>query len=120
MILGEKTSKRQDEIAQQVTDFIVDFIDKARERAVDPLIHLARVIVYGILATLIGITAVVTFAIVFVRFIQTYLGNIPGVTDKVWLAHLVVGIVFFLAGLIIWTKRHPRLEELTVSKQHQQ
>jgi len=50
---------------------------------------------------LLGVVALVVVTIALVRLVDVYL---PG---EVWSAHLLIGVIFTLAGLLVWRKRYP-------------
>jgi len=84
--------------AEQTTDTIVRLIGGVREKTSGPLLKIARAVVYGLLAAICGIGALVLVAIIAVRV----LNYLPG---DVWVAHLIVGLLFSLAGLLAWRRR---------------
>lgn len=96
--------------ATDVTETIERAIDQVRDKAVVPLQTIARAIVYGLLASIVGIAALVIFSILFVRFLYIYLGNIPGAPDGVWLADLVAGAIFVIAGLFLMNKSRSHVQ----------
>jgi hypothetical protein len=85
----------------QAADTVVRVVDSVRGKTTGPAITVARAIVYGLLAAILGTAALVLLVIGAVRAIDSY---VPG---EVWAAHLIVGAVFTLAGLFLWTKRQP-------------
>ncbi len=106
-------SKRSRDASQpdwvdQATDLIVGAVDKARATAVVPITTIARAVVYGLLAAIVGATGLVIFSILFVRLLDIYLDNIPGLPEGVWFAHLVAGTLFVGGGLLLWSKRSPK------------
>src|SRR3954469_7025783 len=80
--------------ASQVADTIERVVGQVRERTTRPLVTATRAIVFGLLAAIIGIASLVLVAITLVR-VLTYL---PG---GVWVAHLITGLVFLIAGIIL-------------------
>jgi hypothetical protein len=86
----------------QVTDTIVRTVAAVRDRTTKPAIFLARALVFGLLAGVLGTMALVLGAVMVVRILENYL---PG---GVWKAHLITGLVFTLAGLFLMVKRNPR------------
>jgi hypothetical protein len=84
--------------AKQTTDTIERVVGAVRAKTTGPLIKVARAVVYGTLAAIVGIAAIVLLAIVAVRVLDL----LPG---GVWVAHLITGSVFSLAGLLLWRKR---------------
>ena len=85
--------------AAQTADTIERVIGSVRGKTSEPLERVARVVVYGLVATFLGIAALVLLAITIVRAIDV---AIPG---EVWPAHLITGGIFTLAGLLLWRKR---------------
>ena len=86
-------------------DKIEGVIDSVRDKAVVPLTTAARAIVYGLLAAIVGLVALVLVIAGLIRLLNVYLSNIPGVSDGIWVTYLVLGTVFVLAGLFVWSKR---------------
>lgn len=85
--------------AKQTTDTIVRVVGEVRARTTGPLLTVARGIVYGLLAAIVGIAALVLVAIIVVRVLDL----LPG---GVWVAHLITGALFVLVGLLAWKKRN--------------
>jgi ABC-type nickel/cobalt efflux system permease component RcnA len=88
----------------QATDLIVRVVGQVRDKTTGPALTLARGLVYGSLATLLGTTIAVLLAIAAVRGLDE---AIEGIVDsrETWAAHAIVGLVFTLAGLLLWSKR---------------
>jgi hypothetical protein len=89
----------RDDWPAQATDRIVKTVDAVRAQTTDRAITAARGVVFGLLAAILGITAVVLFTILLIRIVDNYL---PG---PVYWAYLLVGGVFFVAGLIAFSMR---------------
>jgi hypothetical protein len=83
----------------QAADRVVGVVDSIRDKTTVPLQTVARGIVYGFVAAVMGIAAVVLLAIAAVRFVDVW---IPG---NVWRAHAIVGMLFTLIGLFLWSRR---------------
>ena len=84
----------------QAADRVVDLVDTVASKTAGPAITAARAIVFGLLATILGIAALVLFSAGLVRLVDVY---VPG---GVWVAHLIVGGAFVLTGLWLWVKRN--------------
>jgi hypothetical protein len=89
--------------AVQAADTIENVVGTIRDKTTVPLTTAARAIVYGLLAMFAGATALVLFAIALVRLIDVVTGE-----GNVWIAHLIVGMVFVIPGFILWRKRTPK------------
>lgn len=85
--------------AAQTADTIERLVGGVRGKTAEPLERIARIVVYGVVATFLGLAAVVLLAIAVVRALDI---AIPG---EVWSAHVVAGGIFTLLGLFLWRKR---------------
>jgi hypothetical protein len=82
----------------QVTDLIVDVVDRVHDSTTGKVITAARWVVFGVAALIIAIPILILGMILLGRL----LNHLPG---PVWIADAVFGAVLFLAGLILWSKR---------------
>ena len=85
--------------ASQAADTIDRVVLGVRDKTTGPVERVARVLVYGLLAAIVGIAALVLLAVLVVRALDV---AIPG---EVWSAHLTAGGIFTLLGLFAWRKR---------------
>ena len=85
--------------AAQTADTIERVVGSVRGKTADPIEKVARVLVYGLVAAILGVAALVLLAVLLVRVLDV---AIPG---EVWPAHLIVGGIFTLAGAFLWRKR---------------
>ena len=88
-----------DDWAAQTADTIERVVGSVRGKTTEPLERVARIVVYGLVATILGVAALVFLSILLVRVLDI---AIPG---DVWSAHVVTGGIFLLAGLLLWRKR---------------
>jgi hypothetical protein len=91
-----------DDWPAQATAQIVKTVDLVRSKTTEPAITVARAVVFGLLVAILGVTALVVFSILLIRFVDIW---VPG--DVYW-AYLIVGGVFLLAGLVCWSLRTRR------------
>ena len=84
-----------------LTDNIDRIVGTVRDRTTRPAITAVRAIVLGTVAAFMGIAAIVLLSVGLVRLVNNL---VPG---PVWIAHLIVGSVFALAGLILLRLRRP-------------
>lgn len=89
-----------DDWSEQAADAVVKVVDAVREKTTGPVLTVARAIVYGIIGLFAAIVALVLLTVALVRFTNAYL---PG---DVWAAHLLIGSVFVVLGLLVWRKRY--------------
>lgn len=91
-------------MADWTTD-AVDALDQAvglvRDKTVVPAQKAARAIVSGLLVAFFVLVAVVLVAIALFRILVV-------LVDDVWLAYLILGGIFVIAGAFVWTLRSPR------------
>lgn len=83
----------------QATDAIVKVVDKVRDKTTGPITKVARAIVFGTFAAVVGLVALVVFSVLLVRFMNNYFFD-----HNVWAAHLVLGVLFTVAAAFLWTK----------------
>lgn len=88
-----------DDWAAQTAGTIERVVGSVRGKTTEPLERIARILVYGFVAAILGVTALVLLAIVVVRALDL---AIPG---PVWSAYVVAGGIFTLTGLLLWRKR---------------
>jgi hypothetical protein len=93
-----------DDWTVQAADTIDRVVTTIRTKTSDPLVVVARWVVFGLLAVVVGIMAVVLFAIGAVRALVVYL---PVGDNRVWVADLIVGGIFVLAGLLCFRSARP-------------
>lgn len=82
----------------QATDLIVSTVATVRDKTVGPAMTVARAIVYGLFALLIGIGALVVATIFVIRIVTVYTGG------HVWIPQLGIGVLFGIAALVVWGK----------------
>jgi hypothetical protein len=90
----------------QAADTIVRVVGQVRDKTTGPIQKAARATVYGLLALLLSFVCAVLFAISLVRILDSYVVG----EGNTWLAHLIVGFVFLLPGLLLWRKGKQRPE----------
>ena len=88
--------------ADQVTDLIVDTVDKVRERTTGPVLEISKGIVHAFVALLILTPLLVLFFAGAVRLLNW---AIPG---DVWIAYAIMGVLLLLLGAFLWSRRAPR------------
>ena len=86
----------------QAADAIEHAVESVRSKTTDPLVGVARWVVYGTLAAIMGLVASVVAVIGLVRVLDIVL---PG---EVWVVDVVLGGIFTLVGLVLWSRRRPR------------
>lgn len=87
----------------KAADTVDAVVAVVRDKAVVPVTTATRWVVYGLLAAIVGTMSLVVLAAGIVRALDVYTGD-----GRVWIAHLITGGIFSLAGLFLWSKRAPR------------
>jgi hypothetical protein len=94
-------------VADWTTD-AVDALDNAvgliRDRTVVPAQKASRAVVSGLLVAFFVLVAVFLLAIALFRVLVV-------LVDEVWLAYLILGGIFVIAGAFCWTLRSARTED---------
>jgi drug/metabolite transporter (DMT)-like permease len=88
---------------EQAADTIERVVGSVRDKTSGPLTTVAQALVYGLLAAILGVAAAVLFAVGLERVLIDLL-----LEDDVWAAHLIVGGIFILAGMFLWSKRRAK------------
>lgn len=89
----------------QATDTIENVVGTIRSKTTVPLTTIARGLVYGLVAGVVGIVALVLLTVGMIRALDVVLDFIPGIPEDVWVAYLLLGLLFSLGGLVLWSKR---------------
>ena len=94
-----KERSADNSLASQATNIVVDAVKSVRGKTTGPLLFVARFVVYSVAILIAAISAIVLFVIATVKTVNQFL---PG---DVWAAYLLLGAVFALAGIFLWSKR---------------
>jgi len=97
--------------ATQAADTIERAVGTVRDKTTDPALTISRALVYGLFAGIVGVAALVLLAIAAVRLIDVYLPESIFGETHTWAAHLLVGAVFAIVGLVLWARRRTPVEE---------
>jgi hypothetical protein len=85
----------------QATEAIVKVVGTAHDKITGPIQTVARAIVYGLLAAILGVTAFVLLVILALRLVNSYLPESVFGENHMWAAHLLVGLLFTVSGLVL-------------------
>ena len=93
-------------MAQEGTDWTSDLLDRldhyievVRSNTTDRLVKVARLLVYGLIAAILGLMAGVVALIAMIRILDVVLPR------EVWLPYVVLGAIFLGLGLFLWSKK---------------
>jgi hypothetical protein len=84
----------------QVTDLIVDSVDKVRSRTTGPILEISRGSVHAIVAVLLLLPVAVLFLMLTIRLLTYF------VFREVWITYTVLGMLFTLIGVVMWSRRN--------------
>lgn len=102
-----------DDWPAQMAESIERVVGSVRDKTTGPALAIARAIVYGTFAAVVALAAVVLFVIATVRVVDVYLPDALFGEKHTWAAHLLVGLLFSIAGIVLWARRKPRPAEQT-------
>lgn len=94
--------------ASDLAEAVERVVGTVRARTTMPVVHIARALVYGLLAAFLGITALVLFVIGATRGLQALLDLAVSEARAVYISYLLVGGILCLAGLLVLRKRQIR------------
>jgi len=83
---------------QRATETLVSRVDEVRVKTSGPAISVARMVVYGVVALPLLVMALILLVIGLVRGLDVLL-------DRAWLTYVILGGVFTVGGLVLWSKR---------------
>ena len=93
-------------MAQEGTDWTKDLLDRldhyievVRSNTTDRLVKVARLVVFGVIALILGSMAGIVALIALVRVLDIVLPR------EVWLPYVLLGAIFLGAGLFLWSKK---------------
>jgi hypothetical protein len=98
----------------QIADTIENVVGTIRDKTTGPALTVARAVVYGSFAAIVGMAALVLFVVGAVRLLDSYLPDAVFGETHTWAAHMVIGLVLSIAGSLLWTKRRATPEQTSV------
>ena len=84
---------------KDLLDRLDHYIDVVRSNTTDRLVKVARVLVFGVIALILGSMAGIIALITLIRVLDIVLPR------EVWLPYMVLGSIFLVAGLFAWSKK---------------
>jgi hypothetical protein len=101
------TRVRTDDWPAQATDTIVKVVGTASGKVTGPVTTAARALVFGLFAAILGTAAAVLASVLVVRGLNIALPDAVFGENHVWAAYLILGLLFSLLALYLWSKRKP-------------
>jgi hypothetical protein len=80
----------------RATDKVESLVDQVRVKTTGPALTVSRVLVFGLVAILFAVAALILLLVLVLRVLDIFL--------DVWLAYLMLGAVLTLGGLLLWRK----------------
>lgn len=99
--MAQQAGSKDPDWAVETVDKLQSVIDKVRSQTTDRLVSISRILVFGLLAAVMGLMSLVLVVIAFIKLVNV-------VTDRPWLTYLIVGAIFTGFGLLLWSKKEPR------------
>jgi hypothetical protein len=98
----------EDDWPVQMAETITRVVGTVRDKTTGPALTIARAIVYGTFAAVVGLVVAVLFVIALVRVVDVYLPDSVFGEQHTWATYLLLGVLFTGSGLLMWAKRRPR------------
>ena len=92
--------------AADLADTVERVVGSVRDKTTKPLVTATRAIVYGLLAGILGIAALVLALAIATRGLQALLDIPLKRSASVYVSYLIVGGIFSLAGVFVLSKRY--------------
>lgn len=89
----------------QLADRVVGLVGTVRDKTTKPIITVTRAVVYGLLAGLLGIMALVLTLIAVTRALQALFDLFLSWDRAVYVSYLVLGGILCIAGALLMAKR---------------
>lgn len=97
------TSSLAGEWPVKAADAVDSVVGMVHDKAVRPLILVARAVVFGLVVAVLAGVLVTAVSVGLIRLLDVY--AFPG---RVWASYALVGFVFSVAGLLAWSRRSAR------------
>ena len=95
--------------AADLADTVERVVGTVRDKTTKPIVTVTRALVYGLLATILGIAAIVLLIVMLTRGTQELLDQIKvRRSAAVYISYLAVGGIFSLLGLFVLSKRYSK------------
>lgn len=97
--VAEETRDSGSDWAAQVVDTLEGVVGAIKAKTTDPALNLVRTVVYALMGVGLAFAAMLLLTIGSVRVLDAYL------PQGVWIAYLIIGGIFLVGGLFVWSKR---------------
>jgi hypothetical protein len=86
--------------ATQIVDGLEGFVGTVKSKTTEPVQKVAKYAVFGFMGVGVLLMMMLICTIMLVRLLDWFL--------PVWAAYVVLGGMFSVLGLLVWSRRHPR------------
>jgi hypothetical protein len=113
MTIDDATAPEGKDWTVETADLIETVVTTVRDKTTVPLRTAARAVVYGVALSVVGVVTLTLSIVAFIRVLTVYLpvGRSADHHHRVWVAYLIVGGIFTLAGLFLLRKAEVTPEE---------
>ncbi len=94
--------------AADTADTIERLVSSVRQKAVTPVVHATRAVVFGLLAAFLALTILALLLIAVTRAFQEFLDIFVTPPRAVYLSYFIVGGMLCIGGLILMRMRAPK------------
>ena len=95
--------------AADLADTVERVVGSVRDKTTKPLVTVTRGVVYGLLAAILGVAALVLLIVMLTRGTQELLDQFKvRRSAAVYISYLAVGGIFSLLGLFVLSKRYSK------------
>src|ERR1700751_4297223 len=91
----------------EVTDRIESVVGGGRDKKAVPATSAARVLIFGLVAAILGLVALFMLAQGLLRVLYVYLPIHP-LARRVWIVDAIVAAIFLGSGAFLWLRREAR------------
>jgi hypothetical protein len=106
----------QPDWSDQAADTVVRAVGTVRDKTTGPALVVVRGVVYGTFAAIVGVASFVVLTIGAIRALDSYLPDAVFGEEHTWAAHLIVGLLFVIAGGVLFARRGKGVEQSTASE----
>lgn len=86
--------------ATQIVTGLEGFVGTVKSKTTEPVQKAAKLLVFGLMSVGVALMMFFLLTIMFIRLLDWFL--------PVWAAYVVLGGMFSLIGLLVWSRRQPR------------
>ncbi len=99
-------NEQSDDWATKASETVVSYVGTVRDKTTGPALVASRYAVYALAMGLIAVVLLILTLVLLVRLLVVSTGTLPFVEPgETWLAYYILGVVFVLAGALLWRKK---------------